>query len=342
MITTASAGPTGPTVSALLHDDMSAFELGIVTEIFGFPLPGMEAAWYRLAICAERPGPVPILGGATIRADHDLDVFASAQTVIVPGGDARSEPADAVLEALRVARRRGSRIVSICTGTFALAAAGLLNGKRAATHWMLTDLLAERFPLVHVDSSALYVEEDNIFTSAGSASGLDLCLHLVRQDFGPSVANAMARRLVIAPHREGYQPQHIETPVRVDPEDDRVAGSMMWALNNLDQSINVDELAGRAHMSTRSYLRQFSRSTGTSPISWLITQRVQASLPLLENTQLSIEQVAARVGFERAITYRYHFRRIVGKTPTAYRRWCRSETAAAGPRSLEQCRASGD
>jgi AraC family transcriptional regulator, transcriptional activator FtrA len=331
----AASAASGPTVSALLHDDMSAFELGIVTEIFGYPLPGLEAVWYRLAVCAERPGPVPILGGAAIQADGGLDVFASAEIVIVPGGDPHGEVSDAVSEALRAAHRGGSRIVSICTGTFALAAAGLLNGRRTATHWMVTDLLAERFPLVKVDSSALYVEEDNIFTSAGSASGLDLCVHLVRQDFGPSIANAMARRLVIAPHREGYQPQHIETPVRVDPEDDRLTGSMTWALKNLDMSISGDELARRAHMSTRSYLRQFAKATGTSPIRWLITQRVQASLPLLENTQLSIGQVAARVGFERAITYRYHFGRIMGMTPTAYRRECKSGAVTASLTNLE-------
>lgn len=335
MVTVASSGPTGPTVSALLHDDMSAFELGIVTEIFGFPLRGLEAVWYRLAVCAERPGPVPILGGATIQANDGLDIFASADIVIVPGGDPHGEPSDAVSEALRAARRRGSRIVSICTGTFALAAAGLLNGRRATTHWMCTDLLAERFPLVELDSSALYVEEDNIFTSAGSASGLDLCIHLVRQDFGPSVANAMARRLVIAPHREGYQDQYIETPVRVDPKDDRLAGSMRWALHNLDRSIGVDELARCANMSTRTYLRLFAKSTGTSPIRWLTTQRIQASLPLLENTHLSIEHVAARVGFERAITYRRHFRRIMRKTPTAYRNRCNSGLAIASPRALE-------
>ncbi|MGH8882817.1 MAG: helix-turn-helix domain-containing protein, partial [Stackebrandtia sp.] len=245
---------------------------------------------------------------------------AAAQTVIIPGGDPNCDYPDEILDAIRLAHRRGSRIVSICTGNFALAAAGILDGRHVATHWMFADQLAARYPSVRVDSTILYAEDGNVFTSAGSAAGLDLCVHLVRADFGPTVANAMARRLVIASHREGYHTQLIENPVHADADDDRLTRSMGWALSNLDEAITVDALARRAHMSTRTYIRHFASTTGTSPIRWLTTQRVQASLPLLEATRLSIEQVADKVGFDHAATYRYHFRRTMGTSPTAYRR----------------------
>jgi AraC family transcriptional activator FtrA len=211
-------------------------------------------------------------------------------------------------------------VVSICSGTFVLAASGLLDGRRAAAHWLYADRLTERFPRVNIDSTVLYVEDDTIFTSAGSAAGLDLCVHLVRQDFGAAAANALARRLLLAPFREGHQPQLVENPVRADPTDDRLSRSMTWALAHLDEPITVDTLARHAHMSTRTYLRHFADAVGTSPIRWLINQRVHASLPLLENTQLLIEQVAAGVGFDRAVTFRYHFARTMGTSPTAYRR----------------------
>jgi AraC family transcriptional regulator, transcriptional activator FtrA len=309
---------------------MSAFELGIVTEIFGLPLPGFESSWYQLAVCARQPGRVPIFGGAVIDARHGIDVFAAARTVIIPGGDPNGEYPDEILDAIRLAHRRGSRIVSICTGNFALAAAGVLDGRRVATHWMFADLLAERYPSVQVDSTILYAEDGNVFTSAGSAAGLDLCVHLVREDFGPTVANAMAQRLVITSHREGNHAQVIEKPVHADADDDRLTQSMGWALSNLDEAITIDSLARQAHMSTRSYIRHFASTTGTSPIRWLTTQRIQASLPLLETTKLSIEQVAIKVGFDHAATYRYHFRRTMGTSPTAYRRVFSTDARTSG------------
>jgi AraC family transcriptional activator FtrA len=224
-----------------------------------------------------------------------------------------------VVTALRKAHRRGARVVSICSGAFALAAAGLLDGRRAATHWRYADLLAERYPQVLVDPDVLYVDDGDVLTSAGSAAGLDLCVHIVRTDFGPSIANAVARRLVIPPHRSGGQAQFIEAPV-ADVDDDRIARSMEWAMANLAQPLTVERLAARAHMSTRTYLRQFKRSSGTSPIRWLITQRVQASLPLLETTSASIDEIAAATGFETATTFRHHFARAMRTSPSAYRR----------------------
>ncbi len=316
------------TVSVLLHPGMSAFELGIVTEIFGLPRPELDVEWYRLAICSERPGPVPVLGGAMIHAAGGLDTFAAARTVIVPGvSDVRGSCSPELIDALRSAHRRGARVVSICSGAFALAAAGLLDGRRATTHWQYAELLARRFPAVEVDPQVLYVDGGDVLTSAGSAAGLDLCLHLVRQDHGPSIANAVARRLVIAPHREGGQAQFIEAPVAADAQDDRVTRSMAWALAHLAEPITVDALACGAHMSARTYLRHFARATGSSPIRWLITQRVHASLPLLETTGVSIEEIAATVGFESAVTFRHHFDRTMRTSPSAYRRAFRSVTA---------------
>ncbi len=313
--------PTGPRVSVLAFEGMSVFELGIVTEVFGLPRPELDVDWYRLTICSERPGPVPIVGGAAIDASGGLDDFASAQTVIVPGvSDVHADCSPDVIAALRLARQRGARVVSICSGAFALAAAGLLDGRRATTHWQYAALLAQRFPLVEVDADVLYIDDTDVLTSAGSAAGLDLCVHLVRKDFGPTIANAVARRLVVAPHREGGQAQFIEAPVVGDAEDDRVVRSMQWALANLATPITVASLARHAHMSTRTYLRRFARSTGSSPIRWLITQRVHASLPLLEKTDLPVEAIAATVGFESVVTYRHHFARTMRTSPSAYRR----------------------
>jgi AraC family transcriptional activator FtrA len=204
----------------------------------------------------------------------------------------------------------------------------LLDGRRAATHWRYAELLARRYPAVTVDATVLYVDDGEVLTSAGSAAGLDLCLHIVRTDYGAAIANAVARRLVIQPHRSGGQAQFIEAPVAPTPEDDRVAATMQWALSHLDQEITVADLARRAHMSTRSYLRHFQRCSGTSPIRWLIERRVQASLALLETSDASIESIASAVGFATATTFRHHFTRLMRTSPSAYRRAFRSAAPA--------------
>ncbi len=320
-MTTVRLRRSGPRVTVLLYEGMSAFELGIVTEVFGLPRPELDVDWYDLTICAETVEPVPLVGRATIQTPYGLDAFAAGQTVIVPGvSDVRADTSPELIAALRRAHRRGARMVSICSGAFALAGAGLLDGRRVATHWRYADVLAERFPKVTVDADVLYVDDDQVLTSAGSAAGLDLCLHLVRKDFGPSIANAVARRLVTAPHRSGGQAQFIEAPVAEVVDDDRIVRSMAWAMSNLDKEITVDELARRAHMSTRTYLRHFMLASGTSPIRWVIAQRIQASLPLLETTSTSIDAVAAATGFETATTFRHHFARAMQTSPSAYRR----------------------
>ncbi|SDD71347.1 transcriptional regulator, AraC family with amidase-like domain [Actinokineospora iranica] len=305
-------------MSVLAYEGMSAFELGIVTEVFGLPRPELDVDWYRLTLCAD--GPVRVVGGATLHADAGLAALADADTVIVPGvPDVRAEVAPALVAALRAAHARGARLVSICSGAFALAAAGLLDGRRATTHWRYADLLAARHPEVLVDPDVLYVDDGDVLTSAGSAAGIDLCVHLVRADHGATVANAVARRLVVPPHREGGQAQFIETPVPA-PADDPVSASMAWALANLATPLTVEALAHHAHLSPRTYLRRFKRASGTSPIRWLIARRVQASLALLESGDESVAEVAAAVGFDSPVTYRHHFTRAMRTSPSAYRR----------------------
>ncbi|MFC4072159.1 transcriptional regulator FtrA [Actinoplanes subglobosus] len=309
------------TVAVLAYQGMSVFETGIVTEVFGLPRPEFDFPWYELTICAEVPGPVRLVGGATLHTEHGLDVFAAADTLIVPGvPDVRAEPSPALVAAIRKAHTRGARIMSICSGAFALAGAGLLDGRRATTHWRYAEILRRRHPAVEVDADVLYIDLGDVLTSAGSAAGLDLCLHVIRRDHGPKAANLVARRLVVQPHRDGGQAQFIEAPMPEDPADDRLSSSMAWALGNLSTPISVETLARRAHMSERTYLRHFARATGTTPIRWLIGQRVHASLALLETTGTPIEEVAAAVGFESPVTFRHHFTQAMRTSPSAYRR----------------------
>lgn len=306
-------------MAVLAYEGMSAFETGIVTEVFGLPRPELGVTWYDLRVCA--PYPVRIVGGGVLHPAHGLDGFVAADTVIVPGvADVHRDPDPDVVAALRTAHDRGARVVSICSGAFALAAAGLLDGRRATTHWQYADLLRRRHPRVEVDPDVLYVDDGDVLTGAGSAAGLDLCVHIVRTDFGAGVANAVARRLVVQPHRDGGQAQFIEAPVTGDLSDDRIARSMDWALEHLTDSLTVERLARQARMSQRTYLRHFARCTGTSPVRWVLAQRIQASLPLLENSDASIEQIAKTVGFDTAVTYRHHFTRAMRTSPSAYRR----------------------
>jgi AraC family transcriptional regulator, transcriptional activator FtrA len=325
-----SLGSPKRTVSVLAYEGMSAFETGIVTEVFGLVWPELDTPWYELTVCAERPGGVSVVGGATLSTPHGLDEFAAAETVIVPSvKEPAVECSPELVAALRLAHRRGARIVSICTGAFALAAAGLLDGRRATTHWRYAEALRRRFPEVEVDPDPLYIDGGDVLTSAGCAAGLDLCLHLVRQDHGAEIANATARRLVVPPHRDGGQAQFIETPMPRDPDDDRIAHSMAWAVANLREPITVTRLAGLANVSPRTYLRHFARCTGTTPIRWLVDQRVQASLRMLETTHATIEEIAAAVGFDTPVTFRHHFRRTMRTAPSAYRRAFRESHGGA-------------
>ncbi|WP_066374598.1 helix-turn-helix domain-containing protein [Herbidospora mongoliensis] len=306
-------------VAVLAFDGMAPFELGCVVEIFRVARPdGVE--WYDLTVCAEIPGPLDVVGGFTMTPSHGLDAFEKADTIVIPGvRDVRRPIAPALAAAIAGAHRNGARIVSICSGAFALAAAGLLDGRTATTHWRYAPLLAARFPAVTVTPGVLYVDHGDVLTSAGSAAGLDLLLHLVRTDRGPTIANAVARRLVIAPHREGGQAQFIETPV-TPTEEDAVGQAMEWALTRLATPITVREMARQAAMSERSFLRHFARKSGTSPLKWVIAQRVAASLPLLEGTTAPVEEIATVCGFDSPVTFRHHFTRAMKTSPSAYRR----------------------
>ncbi len=323
---------THHTVAVYAFDGMSPFELGCVVEVFGLPRPELGVPWYELKVCAQTAQPLRAVGGFTMATEYGLDDFAAADTVIVTAvPDVRGDSPAALVSVLREAHARGARVVSICSGAFALAAAGLLDGRTATTHWRYADVLAERYPDVHVDPDVLYVDDGSILTSAGSAAGLDLCLHLVRNDHGPSVANSVARRLVLPPHREGGQAQFIEAAVRPLADDGApgsggVTRSLEWALEHLATPISVADLARVAHLSQRSYLRHFTRATGTSPLRWLIAQRVAAARPLLEATDAPVEEVGAAVGFADPATFRHHFSRAVGTSPSAYRRTFRSST----------------
>ncbi|HEV2636285.1 MAG TPA: helix-turn-helix domain-containing protein [Actinocrinis sp.] len=308
---------------------MNPFELGCVIEVFGLARPELAAefslgrGWYDLKVCAETQGPMPVVGGVSIVAGYGLDEFAAADTLIVTAvPDVRGAVSPGLIGALRRGHARGARIVSICSGAFALAAAGLLDGRAATTHWQYADLLAHRFPEVRVNPDVLYVDGGQVLTSAGSAAGLDLCLHLVRLDFGAAVANSVARRLVLPPHRDGGQAQFIEGGVRpVDASDGGVARSMAWALENLAERIVVADLARVAVMSERTYIRQFARVNGTSPLRWLVAQRVAAARALLETAEgASVEEIGAAVGLADPAGFRRHFGRIVGAPPSAYRR----------------------
>lgn len=309
------------TVSVLAFDGMSPFELGCVVELFGLPRPELGVPWYDLKVCAESRDPLRAMGGFTVRADHGLDEFAAARTVIVPGvADVRGDVSPALVSALRRAHEGGARIVSICSGAFALATAGLLDGREATTHWKYADLLQRRFPEVTVNPEVLYVDGGDILTSAGSAAGLDLLIHLVRRDHGSNVANTVARRLVLPPHREGGQAQFIQAAVTPVEDDAAVARAMEWALANLAEPISVADLAKIARMSQRTFIRHFSRQTGTSPLRWVISQRISASLPLLESTTAPVEEIGTAVGFESPVTFRHHFTRAMRTSPSSYRK----------------------
>jgi AraC family transcriptional activator FtrA len=307
-------------MAALAYPGMAPFELGVVVEVFGLPRPELDLpSWYRLEVCAVTPGPQPAVGGISIEVQHGLEILAEADTVVVPGWPIEDEVPEVLQQQIRAAHARGARIVSICSGAFVLAATGLLDGRRAATHWRYADRLAERYPAVKVDRDVLYVDEGELLSSAGSAAGIDLCLHLVRADHGAAIANQVARRLVTPPHRDGGQAQYIEAPVAAD-DDSRIHDVIAWLERDLARTVSVGDLAARAHLSERQFTRRFRDVTGESPNEWLIGQRIAASLALLEAGDDPVERVATAVGFQTVVTFRHHFRSRLQTSPTAYRK----------------------
>lgn len=315
-------------VAVVVGDGFSVFEFATACEVFGLERRELHDPWYRMVVCAPDPGSVRSQLGFSVGGCRGLEALRHAGTVVVVPVANAWQPPPALTAALTAAHRRGARLVSICTGAFVLAGAGLLDGRPATTHWMDAPELAARFPAVRVDPNVLYVDGgDGIFTSAGSAAGLDLCLHLVRQDFGAEVANAVARRLVVPPHRDGGQAQFVDAPVRAVPEDDPFAETLQWAQGRLDEPLSVEDLARRAAMSPRTFARRFRATTGTTPMRWLIRQRVMLAQRLLETTDLGVDDIAGRVGMGTAANLRVHFQRAVKASPATYRRTFRRTTA---------------
>jgi AraC family transcriptional activator FtrA len=313
------------TVSVLAFDGMAPFELGSVVEVFGQPRTELEVPWYDLRVCSLEREPMRAVGGLMMTTKNGLDVFAGADTVMVVAvPDVRGEVPPELVAALREAHERGARVVSICSGAFALAAAGLLDGREATTHWQYAELLQRRYPQIRVNPRVLYVDGDDILTGAGNAAGLDLCLHLVRKDHGARIANSVARHLVVPPHREGGQAQFVEAIVSEPTADGGVARAMTWALDHLAEPITVADMARQANLAPRTFIRHFNRQTGTSPLRWVITQRIMASLPPLEHSAMSIEEIGAAVGFDSPVTFRHHFTRAMKTSPSAYRRTFRT------------------
>ncbi len=312
--------PSRRSVAILAYDGLCTFEFAQAIEVFSLRRPELGVPWYDCKVCAAGPGPLRAQGGVTMEVRHGLRAIESANTVVVPGWRHElDEPPPALLAALRRAHARGARLVSICSGAFVLAATGLLDGKRATTHWRYARSFAERFPRVQLVPDVLYVDEGRLLTSAGSAAGLDLCLHIVRKDYGAAIANQVARRLVVAPHREGGQAQFVPEPVADTESGSALAPVLHWAVSNLREPISVRGLARRAGMSERTFCRRFFAQLGTSPARWLIGQRVIAAQRLLETSTLAVESIAERTGMGSAANLRHHFRAQVQTTPTRYR-----------------------
>jgi AraC family transcriptional regulator, transcriptional activator FtrA len=310
-----------PSVALAVTDGTPLFELAAACEVFGVDRE-LASPWYDLIVCGQDDAQVGGWLRASIR--HDLGSLADADTVIIPScRDAAEPPPRALVDAVRAAHKAGARVASLCTGAFVLAEAGLLDGRRATTHWAHAALLRDRYPAVSVDPDVLYIDEGDVLTSAGKSAGMDLCLHLVRTDHGAAVANALARSLVVPPHRPGGQAQFIPAAV-THGRNHVLAGLMPWALERLEQPLTVSDLAWQAGMTSRNLARHFNAVTGTSPLRWLLTERVRRAQELLETSDLSVEQVAARTGMGTATTLRRHFSQQLGVPPETYRRTFRS------------------
>ena len=319
---------------ALVGRRVAAFELGVVHEVFGLDRSTLADPWYELRLVAAYGSPVPVnvatrgweapsvTGTWSISTPWGIDSLADADTlIVVTWPDMETSAAPEVIEAVQAVHRRGGRILSVCTGAFLLAEAGLLDGRRATTHWIYAEDLAKQYPEVDVDPDVLFVDGgDGIYTSAGTAAGIDLCLHILRLDRGADVANTVARRMVVPPQRDGGQAQFVTTPLPPVPDDDTIAATTEWAVAHLGQPLQVEDLAHRAMLSPRTFARRFRSVTGTTPMKWLAKQRVLHAQRLLETTDLPVEDIAHECGFGTATVLRTHFRRVAGTSPQAYRR----------------------
>lgn len=314
-----------PLVVALAYDGLCTFEFGVAVELFGLPRPEMGEGWYRFATAAVEPGELKGLGGVRVAPDGGLELLSQASVIVAPGWRGAEQPVpSALVEALTLAHARGARLMSICSGVFVLAATGLLDGRRATTHWRYAETLRTLYPAIEVQPDVLYVDEGDLLTSAGSAAGLDLGLHLIRRDFGPEAANSVARRLVVPPHRDGGQAQFIDRPVPVAHEASRLSPVLDRMRADLAGDHTIKALATAAGMSERTFLRRFEAATGQTPARWLLAERLNRARDLLETSSVGVDQVAETVGLG-APALRHHFRRQFSTTPGAYRaRFARS------------------
>ncbi|HWU06561.1 MAG TPA: helix-turn-helix domain-containing protein [Streptomyces sp.] len=308
-------------VAALLIDEVHPFELGVLCEVFGLDRSDEGLPVHDFAVVSAGGTTVRTHAGFSLSTPHGLGRLEEADLIAVPAGShfvERTYPEEA-LDALRRAVERGARVLSVCSGAFVLGAAGLLDGRRCTTHWRHSDELARRFPTARVEPDVLYVDEGPVITSAGTAAGIDAALHVVRQAHGPAVANAIARRMVVPPHRDGGQAQYIERPLP-RTRCDTVGDTLAWMERNLGQEMTVEQLAERTHMSPRTFARRFQQETGTTPYRWLLRQRVLLAQHLLETSDATMDTVAGQAGFGNAAALRHQFVRSLGTTPNAYRR----------------------
>ncbi|WP_405495115.1 GlxA family transcriptional regulator [Nocardia sp. NBC_00511] len=303
-------------VVALVTPVQPTFELGCAFEVFG-TVRAEIPQHYEFEVCTETPGPVPTTAGYAMSVTRGLSALASADTVLIPGWSSTETPlSDRVRRALLRAHGRGARLVTICSGVFALARTGLLDGRSATTHWARAAELAAQFPLIRVEPDVLYVDHGDVATSAGAGAGMDLCLHLVRQDHGAAHAALIARHMVMPPHREGGQAQYAPPP----PPSDALDGLLEWTAARLGTSLSVGDMAAHLNVSPRTLARRFTDQLGTSPGAWLLSRRVIEARALLEDTELPVDAIATRVGLTSAVNLRRRFRNQVGTTPGAYRR----------------------
>jgi transcriptional regulator GlxA family with amidase domain len=308
------------TVAVMLIDDSAPFEFGVVCEVFGIDRTDDGVPPFDFRVCGERAGePVRLSVGATIVPEYGLEALEDADLVALPAALIRDEYPKAVLDAVVAAHARGAVLLSVCSGAFVLGAAGLLDGLCCTTHWRHADELAKRFPEAKLDPDVLFVDEGDIITSAGTAAGIDACLHLVRRELGTAAATAIARRMVVPPQRDGGQRQYIAAPIP-ECEADSLEPLLSWMLETLDTEHTVASLARRAQLSTRTLARRFAAETGTTPQRWLASQRVSHARRLLEETGWGVDEIARICGFGSAALLRHHFRRAVGVTPMDYRR----------------------
>ncbi len=326
-----SAGRGRHVVALAVTDGMPMFEFAVPHEIFGIDRSDIVDPWYDLRLCAAEPGPLRTAGGLQLGITHPLSALREADTVLIPALSraAQVSPPPELVAEVRRAHADGRRVVSICTGAYVLAAAGVLDGRRATTHWMNAVDFRHRFPAVQLDPAVLYVDEGDVLTSAGTGAAIDLCLHILRVDLGAAVANEVARRMVVPPQRDGGQSQYVRPPVRPHRTDDSLGPVLDWALRRLDQPLTVAQLATQAGTSSRTLARRFGEEVGTTPLQWLLQQRVRLAQELLESTDHPIELIAERAGFGTAPNLRRHFQRTTSVSPHTYRHVFRHRAAAA-------------